>query len=81
MANISANITVGTYGDGGTDFPVSFYNLEGLVSGSMSSVLVSMSSTDRNFLLIEKKEKLNEHRHHNDSICCICSSSPTLGSQ
>ncbi len=28
MANISATVTAGAYGDGGT-IPVSFYNLEG----------------------------------------------------
>ena len=43
--------------------------------------IVWCSTTDRNFLLIEKKEKLNGHHYHIDSICCTCSSSPTLGSQ
>src|SRR6266567_4831699 len=53
----------------------------GQTERTVSSVLVSTSSTDRNFLLIEMKEKLNGHHYHIDSICCTCSSSPALGSQ
>ncbi len=53
----------------------------GQTERTVSSVLVSTSSTDRNFLLIEKKEKLNGYHYSIDSIYCTCSSSPALGSQ